>query len=225
VGWAIGAGEEYPESQEDMQDQIESQALYNLLEQDIIPTYYDRARDGVPHEWLLKIKTAFKRLAPFFNTDRMVQEYTAQMYMPAWERETALSEPSIQAGLDFAAWMSNLQRAWQGVAIRSVDVATGQITVGTALDVTAEVSLGELKPEDVQVQLYYGTLGRNSEIADGADCVVMNLTGPTGAGTYRYQAQIAHHTSGERGLSVRALPNNPYLPSPFVPGVIRWANG
>lgn len=223
VGWAIGSGEEYPEGQEDLQDQIESQALYNLLEQDIVPTFYDRQRDDVPHAWMTKVKNGYKRLAPFFNTDRMVQEYTEKMYMPAFERETALSEPSIQAGLDFAAWMAALQEAWRAVQIGRVEFDHKQIMVGAQLDVNATVTLGTLKPDDVQVQLYYGALGKNSEIGDDADCTTMTMIGTNADGTYRYHAQITYNTSGERGLSVRALPNNPYLPSPFVPGVIRWA--
>lgn len=223
VGWAIGAGEEYAEGQEDLQDQIESQALYNLLEQDIIPTFYERPRDSVPHNWMAKVKSGYKRLAPVFNTDRMVQQYTEEMYMPAYERETALSEPTIQAGLDFAAWMTELHDSWKNVQIGEVKVDHKQILVGAQLDVDVTVSLGTLTPEDVQIQLYYGPLGKNSEIGSDADCMVMTMVGRNADNSYHYHAQITYNTSGERGLSVRALPKNTYLPSPFVPGMIRWA--
>ncbi|MBC8100126.1 MAG: alpha-glucan family phosphorylase, partial [Armatimonadetes bacterium] len=78
VGWAIGNGEEYRDNQGEQQDQIESQALYNVLEQDIIPLFYDRGRDSLPRGWISKVKAGLKTLAPFFNTRRMVQEYAEQ---------------------------------------------------------------------------------------------------------------------------------------------------
>jgi len=74
VGWAIGNGEEYPETEWEHQNYVESEALYNLLEQDIIPLYYTRGRDGLPREWISRVKKSIRTLAPFFNTRRMVQE-------------------------------------------------------------------------------------------------------------------------------------------------------
>lgn len=223
VGWAIGNGEEYDEHEADMQDQIESEALYNTLEKDIIPLFYDRGRDNVPRNWVLKVKNGFKKLAPYFNTHRMLQEYTDEMYMPCYDRVRKMSEKNFEAGLKFAAWRGKVESSWSAVEIREVKVSQTQIKVGTEFEVTAVVKLGQLTPEDVQVQLYYAKQGTHGEFGAGGESIAMNSGKANGDGTYSFSARLSYNTSGERALSVRVLPKHELLPSPFLPGIIRWA--
>ncbi len=81
VGWAIGRGETY--SDYNVQDQIESQALYDILEKQIVPLFYKRTVDNIPREWIARMKNCMRKLAPVFNTNRMVREYTEKFYIPA----------------------------------------------------------------------------------------------------------------------------------------------
>ena len=81
IGWAIGRGEEYESA--DYQDQVEAEALYDLLEQDVVPTFYDRAADGLPRQWIARMKSSLEQLSAQFNTDRMVRDYTEQAYLPS----------------------------------------------------------------------------------------------------------------------------------------------
>ncbi len=223
-GWAIGNGEEYPEYEWDHQDFVESEALYNILEHDIVPLYYDRTRDNLPREWVMRMKNSIRTLAPVFNTDRMVQEYTEQTYIPCNTLATRLTTPTLEKGLEYAAWRGKLAEAWRSVAIQDVDVAPQEtVKVGADLQVTAVVQLGQLKPSDVQVQLYFGQLTPRGEINIGS-AVMMELVGANGSdGSYTFQTHIRYDTSGERGLSVRILPHHESLPTPFQPGIIRWA--
>ncbi|MEP7291720.1 MAG: alpha-glucan family phosphorylase [Chloroflexota bacterium] len=224
VGWAIGNGEEYPEYEWDHQDFVESEALYNVLEHDIVPLYYDRTRDNLPREWVARVKNSMRALAPFFNTNRMVQEYTEQTYMPCNELATRLTTPTLDKGLEYAAWRGRLNDAWGKVRVDKVEASETTLKVGNDLEVTAQVQLGPLKPEDVQVQLYYGQLNPRGEIGDNATAVTMQLVRANGSeGGYTFNAQVHYMTSGERGLSVRILPNHESLPTPFQPGMIRWA--
>ena len=224
VGWAIGNGEEYPEYEWDHQDFVESEALYNILEHDIVPLFYDRTRDNLPREWVARIKNAMRELAPFFNTDRMVQQYTDEMYIPCFKLASKLTTPTLEKGLEFAAWRSKINEAWRNVNVNKVEVSDETLKVGSNLEVKAIVQLGPLKPEDVQVQLYYGQLNTRGDISSGGAAVNMQLVGANGGdGSYLFKTEITYDTSGERGISVRVLPNNPSLPSPFVPGMIRWA--
>ncbi len=223
-GWAIGNGEEYPEYEWDHQDFVESEALYNILEHDIIPLYYDRTRDNLPREWIARVKNSIATLAPFFNTDRMVQEYTDQTYIPCAAMTTNLTTPTLDKGLAYAAWRSKVSEAWNSVNVRNVEVSEKTLKVGTKLEVKAVVQLGRLKPEDVQVQLYYGQLNPRGEITSGGKAIPMQLVGANGDGeSYTFTTQLSYDTSGERGLSVRILPQNDSLPTPFQPGMIRWA--
>ncbi len=223
-GWAIGNGEEYPEYEWDHQDFVESEALYNILEHDIIPLYYDRSRDNLPREWVARMKKSIITLAPFFNTDRMVQEYTNLTYIPCAELTTKLTTPTLEKGLAYAAWRAKIGEAWKDVAVKNVEVSEATLKVGANLEVKAVVQLGKLKPDDVQVQLYYGQLNPRGEITSGGQAINMQLVGKNGDGdSYTFQTQVSYDTSGERGLSVRVLPQNDSLPTPFQPGMIRWA--
>ncbi len=223
VGWAIGSGEEYPENEWEHQNYIESEAIYNILEQDIIPLYYERGRDGLPREWIARVKNSMRLLAPYFNTRRMVAEYTDQYYMPNYLNAKEMTKGKLNNGLTFAAWREDIEKTWKQVQIRSVDVPEQQLKVGTQMDVQAVVDLGSLSPGDVRVQVYYGDLNSRGEIGDHAAAVDMVPEKANGSGLMKFSAQIAYETSGERGLSVRVLPNHPYLRTNFLPGLITWA--
>ena len=223
VGWAIGNGEEYPDHEAEHQDYVESQALYNVLERDIVPLFYNRGRDSVPREWVAKIKNGLKVLAPFFSTHRMVQEYTDHYYMPVYRTLLTMTEDDLKHGLDYAAWRSNLERAWHDIEVQSVNISEAQVKVGKEFAVEAVVKLGTLSPDDVQVQLYYGQLNNHGEIGMDGAAVDMESISANGDGTYKFAANILYNTSGERGLSVRVLPSHKLLSTPFQPGLITWA--
>jgi starch phosphorylase len=223
VGWAIGSGEAYPEYEWDHQDYVESEALYNLLENAIVPLFYDRGRDTVPREWIAKIKNAYRSLAPYFNTHRMVQEYTSILYMPAWSRWKQLIGDKMEAGLAYAAWRKKVESSWNSINVSKVNVSETAVRVNTQLDVDATVALGQLTPDDVYVQLYYGPLDQRGHIGSVAEAVEMKSVSANGGGDYQFAAQVAYHTSGEQGISVRVLPKHPCLHTPFMPGLIKWA--
>ncbi len=222
VGWAIGNGEEYSENDSEQQDFIESEAIYNILENDILPTFYERGRDALPREWVAMMKHAFVKLAPFFNTARMVQEYTNSYYMPVYERSHKLVTPDLKHGMAYAEWRSRLDALWQQVEVKEVKVSTGTVTVDGPVEVNASVRLGSLTPDDVTVQLYYGPLSSSGDLRDDGQWVTMKLVGGEN-GEYDFTGTMTYEASGDLGLSVRVLPSNPNLSSPFEPRLIRWA--
>ncbi len=225
VGWAIGNGEEYPENQENLQDTIEAQALYNLLEQDIVPLFYDRTRDGLPRGWIEHVKNSIRKLAPFFNTTRMVIEYTDQYYIPARSHCERLTTPDLSRGLEFSQWKQRLYRAWPKVKVVRVETSGDELKIGSEQEVFAWVDLGELTPEDVTVQLYYGNLDTHGDILSGD---TLNMTpildeNASKPPVYEFGTRIAYRSTGQHGLSVRVLPCHEDLPTPFQRGIIRWA--
>jgi glycogen phosphorylase len=224
VGWAIGNGEEYGEDEWEHQDYIEAQALYNVLEQDIIPMFYDRGRDGLPRFWIQKVKQSMKKLAPYFNTRRMVQEYTDQYYVPCLRLIHKMRE-NPQEAVKYANWRDKLDKVWNRISVKEVNVPQRQIKVGNSIDIQAVVDLGELTPQDVRVELYYGPLNRRGEIGDmGGEHVEMQpMNGAAGAGVHTFKAQVQYTSSGDRGISVRVVPNHELLSTPFQPRLITWA--
>ncbi len=223
VGWAIGNGEEYPETEWEHQNYVESEALYNLLEQDIIPLYYTRGRDGLPREWISRVKKSIRTLAPFFNTRRMVQEYATKFYIPNYKTVMAMTEDNMKEGLAYTNWRSKLNGAWKFVKVRDVKISQTQIKVGSNIEVSAQIDLGQLTPEEVRVQVYYGKLTTLGTISDKAEAVDMKPSGVNGDGSCNFTAKVTYDTSGERGLSVRVMPYHPYLHTSFLPGMITWA--
>jgi starch phosphorylase len=226
VGWAIGAGEEYPQQEWDLQDFIEAQALYNLLEKDIIPTFYTRTRDGLPRDWIEHVKASMRKLAPVFNTYRMVREYTEEYYLPSHKRFTALSQPDLKRGREFADWLAHTRANWNRLKIERVLVEPQQLTVKDDISVRAFIDLGVLQPEDVIVQLYYGSLDSRGEILVGE---TMDMThccpeeGEHSRNMHEFFATLRYTTTGQRGVSVRVLPRHDDLADPIMTNLITWA--
>ena len=222
IGWSIGHGEEYREQDWAHQDYVESQALYNLLEQDIVPLFYQRARDGLPREWIRRVKRSMAELAPRFNTHRMVQRYAEELYMPRFRVFQAMSQQDFAGARAFADWRDHLQRAWSDVSVLKVDIASGDVEIGSRARVGACVRLGSLRPCDVKVQLYYGMLDAIGRIREGK-AVDMQVTWHEGDGVYVFRAEHVYETTGNVGFSVRVLPDHDYLHTSFVPHKIIWA--
>ena len=222
VGWSIGYGEEYPEDEWAHQDYVESQALYNLLEQDIVPLFYRQSRDGLPREWIRRVKRSMLRLAPTFNTHRMVQQYTNEFYLPRFQVSQAMRCAAFAGTADFVRWRQHLDQAWHEVSVLDVDIRDGDVEIGSHTEIHARVLLGQLRPEDVNVQLYYGMLDSVGNIREGQS-VDMRLQCENGSGTYTFTAEHVYLTTGNVGFSVRVLPYHEYLHTPFVPNKIVWA--
>jgi starch phosphorylase len=221
VGWAIGAGEEYSDPNE--QDHVESRALYNLLERDIIPSFYDRGRDGLPREWIEKIKNALRTLAPDFNTHRMLREYTEQYYIPSCNHFRNLTTPDLSKGKAFAAWLTKVRDQWPGVMVDHIEAPDStQVMVGAQIEVKAAVQLGKLTPDDVTVQLYHGPLNTEGAIEAG-DVLDMAFTGQTDGKLHIFSTILQYDASGARGMAVRVVPHHPDLANPHLLGLIHWA--
>jgi starch phosphorylase len=224
VGFQIGNGEEYPPDQWAQQDYIEAQALYNVLENDVVPLYYNRSRDGLPRDWIGKVKNSIRKLAPFFNTHRMVAEYTENFYMPARERWLRLTTPNYEAGIALSNWRQKMYAEWNSVRIVEVRTSGNDLKVGTEQEVEAIVQLGKLTPADVIVQLYYGDLDRHGIIVKGNAINMAPIADyHDQPGLYKFATKVAYRSTGEQGISVRVLPNHENLPTPFQRGLIRWA--
>jgi starch phosphorylase len=223
VGWAIGNGEEYPKDEWEEQDRIESQAVYNILENDIVPKFYARGRDGLPREWIGMMKTAMHDMAAFFNTNRMVQQYATMFYMKNYKRISQMRADDMKEGLEYADWRNQLENIWSEVKILDVQIDSKPVEVGEETEVTATVQLGDLDPEHVCVQLYYGSLDTRGNIVHG-EAQNMTVTGESDDdGVYTFSTTHRYDASGDEGLSVRVLPYHDFMHTSFQPELITWA--
>jgi len=221
IGWAIGRGEVYKDSA--YQDEVESNALYDLLENEVIPLFYERGPDGLPRKWIARIKAAMKAICPYFNTARMVREYTQRFYLPGTARYIRLTKDGLARAQALAAWKEKLYRCWPEVQVLSVDAEIPpDVQVGAEIGVRAHIHLGELSSEDVRVELYHGTLDSRGEI-DTAMITMMECTGESEKGDYLFTGKLICHTSGRYGYNLRVMPYHEDIGDPYRLGLVRWA--
>ncbi len=223
VGWAIGRGESYDNPE--YQDQVESAALYDQLEHEIVPAFYDRGADGLPRRWIAAMKSSVATLCPTFNTQRMVKEYASSCYVVAHERFVKLTADGSSSAKALAAWSERLAREWPSVRVESVDeLPQSQVAVGSRVCVKAQVHLGAIRPEEVAVELYVGRLNAHDEIAGGL-ALPMNAVGEPVNGVQSFQVtSVQCRESGLHGYTVRVLPFHADEARSFLPGMITWAN-
>ena len=221
AGWAIGEAAETEGEAE--RDRIEAQAIYNLIEREIAPKFYDRDDMGLPRKWIAMMKSALKKLAPVFNTHRMVAEYTERMYLPAHRAGARLSARGAAPAKSLAAWRGRIARDWHAVRICVEAMgADKEVKAGDRVPVSARVHLGDLKPSDVSVELYHGELDGAAGTLTGAavEMTTDHARGPE----FVYRADMVCPRSGQHGWTVRVLPRHPDLVHPHTPPFLTWAD-
>ncbi|MCK5173305.1 MAG: alpha-glucan family phosphorylase, partial [Planctomycetes bacterium] len=232
-GWIIGAGEEYDDLE--YQNVVESQAIFNLLENEVVPLFYARGRDRLPRSWIRRMKNTVKWCAPRFNTSRMVAEYTRRFYNPAVGRWRYLTAEAMARVRALSMWKNNVRSAWQDLAIEAVDVQIDdggklsrlnvkqpQLEVGSQLKVTAHVKLGRLSHEDISVEIYHGKVDSSGDIEKGDISTMVCETDGQEEGKAIFIGAIPCKVSGQHGFALRILPKHADLTEPYEPGMILW---
>ncbi|WP_319779792.1 alpha-glucan family phosphorylase [Maridesulfovibrio sp.] len=221
LGWAIGRGEDY--NDHEYQDFVESQTLYKVLENDIIPEFYDRGHGSLPRNWIVKVKKALRILGPEFNANRMVEDYTEKAYQPAFNNYKTMHKNDFQGAKELAAWRMEVMTKWSSLKVRNItsEVHT-DIYVEEPIIISAEVFLNGLTPENVQVEIYAGPVGQDGNFARRRT-VVMTQEEDMGGGWHVYQGEVMPHEAGRFGYTVRILPNHELLLDPHSLGLIHWA--
>lgn len=220
VGFSIGKGEEY----EDLayQDFVESQTLYNVLETEIIPDFYDRAHDGLPRSWIRKMKKNLVELGPVFNAHRMVEDYVLKAYKPAYENYQRLTKEDFAGAKSLAAWRMDVMTKWSQIQIRNVQAEAGdELYVSESVKIRAEILLDGMEPKDLQVEIYAGSLTQDGEFAQRTT-TPMTSNGKTDDGWFIYEGLAVPPEAGRFGYTVRILPCHPLLLDPHSLGLIRW---
>jgi len=220
-GWRIGSGEEFQDQH--YQDEVESNALYDLIEREIVPEFYSRGADGLPRAWIKRMKRSIATNVAVFNTNRMVREYTEVSYVPSHHRSKLLAANDFAGARRLAVWRRKLLEQWREVRVDEVTAPPPEpLHVGDELNVRARVHLGALSPDDVEVQLYHGVIDSMGDIAQPR-AAVLRLVGPAPANSAAmFGGSVPCAASGQYGFSVRVLPRNPDLPHPFEPGLVTW---
>jgi len=220
-GWAITP---HPEFDQQTREQLEAEELLNILEYEVIPTYYARNEDGEPEAWIKVSKASMKSVLPRFNTIRMALDYLRQSYGPA-AREGRLLEADGAAGArELAAWKHKVAGSWHGVRARLAQPVPSAMQAGGYVPLDVAVDLNGLEAEDVFVECVMGDNGINREQV--LCSVPLFLTGEPGEGEALYHCDLFDADScsigGLQHFRIRVYPCHPLLSHPLECGLMIW---
>jgi starch phosphorylase len=219
-GWAISSAEHLDDLAK--RDDVEVSSLFELLERQIVPLFYERYGGPVPRRWVRRVKASLRSLGPQVTAARMVRDYVQELYEPTAARADALSAHGWAHARALAEWKDRVRDGWDGVAIDAVDVDSSVAVLGTRRMVDATVRLGSLGPGDVEVQLLHGPVGQRGEL-DGVHVEPMSADGSPVDGSIRYRGQLDCERAGRYGITVRVVPAHADLASPVELGRMTWA--
>lgn len=218
-GWAIPTadGVEDPERRDD----LEAAALYELLENNVVPTYYDRDDSGIPQRWLEMISHTLSTLGPKVLADRMIRDYTEQYYWPAAQAAHRVGKDGYAGAKELAGYVAQVHQNWPQVRIDHLDAEGLEDApeIGDHLTVHAYVALGDLAPEQVMVQLAHGKADPSDNLSE-IEFVELALAQSYDQGRYRFTGQVQLARTGALGWTVRVLPRHHALTSDAELGLI-----
>ncbi|MEM1423224.1 MAG: alpha-glucan family phosphorylase [Planctomycetota bacterium] len=228
VGFAIGRGEHYEDRE--VADAIESRALYDVLERQILPEFYERDASGIPRKWVRRMKSCIGRLTPRFSTIRMVADYVERYYLISYGLSKSMLADGLAPSESLAGMIAKYHEQWPSLGVRRVwsDDET-PVAVRTPVRLRAEVALGSLEPSEVRVQAVHGVLNDSGDLID-AELADMRLAGADEgtrlpAGVRVFEGVFTPSGSGQCGVSVRVVPKDDRLVGTRLPGLIAWDHG
>jgi starch phosphorylase len=184
--------------------------------------FYARGRDGLPREWIRRMKHAMRTICPVFSAYRMVREYTERLYIPAGRQWERLGADGLARARALAQWQERVRGAWKDVAVRAVRADTVMpLPAGDARPVEADVTLGALRPEDVSVSTYSGLISGQWDITSPR-ISEMKVAASVRAGVYTFQGMLSATEAGRHGFRIRILPAHEDLTNPLSMNCIAW---
>jgi starch phosphorylase len=221
-GWAIPSADSAGDSAE--RDKLEADSMYDLIEHQIAPRFYDRNKADVPTRWVDSIRHTLATLSPALSADRMVKEYVSRLYIPAAAAEKAISASSYQPARDLAAWKARVTEAWPKVHVTHVESGGVDAVpqVGDELHLRATLDIDGLTPDDVAVEVVYGRASDGDRL-DDLHREPLHLAERGDGQPLVFAGTVPLARAGSFGYNVRVVPSNPLLASPAELGLVAVA--
>lgn len=221
-GWAIPTADAAGDDAE--RDKLEAEAMYDLIEHQIAPRFYDRDAEGLPTRWLQSIRHTLATLSPELSADRMVREYVERLYVPAAHAHRAIAADDHRPARDLAGWKAHVAREWPHVSVTHVESGGVQSPqVGDQLKVRAHVQLAGLSADDVLVEVVFGRARNGDDLADvhrqPLELAEHELGQPA-----TFTGTVPLDRSGSFGYNVRVTPRHALLASPAELGLVAVAH-
>ncbi len=220
-GWAIKPASEM--LSDERRNLEEGRSLYELLQDKVIPLYYDRDDLGFSTEWIQMAKRSIMSLLPQFNSERMVGEYLARFYVPACARGRQFTQGQYAVARDVAGWKRRVHPAWPNVQVRALAMPERITRFGEKVRFTVGVRSDPLTPDDLVVELLLVPAVEQLAAGRKPDAYPFTYTGKRGEnGEYQYELDLAPELCGKLEYRVRAYPYHQALSHRFEMGLMRW---
>jgi starch phosphorylase len=210
-GWALGDDLERPESESDWRD---AQQLYTLLEDEIVPTFFDRDAAGLPCRWIAKMRSSMATLAPRFSSVRMLQEYVSRAYLPAAASFRRRLANGASLARELERWSRHLMLHWSAIRFGDVisDTARGRVSV------SVPVYLGEIEPGAVRVELYAQSHDKEGPLVEWMRPATP-IVGVPNAAVYR---AVVSTSRPSWHFTPRVVPFHPEARVPIEMSLVAW---
>jgi starch phosphorylase len=207
-GWAIPTADGLDD--EDRRDELEASALYELLENQVAPRFYDRGTHGLPQRWIEMVRHTLTTLGPKVLAGRMVRDYVDRLYAPAARSHRAVRGSSA---VELAEWKRRVREQWSQVAVEHVETGSTEGTpeLGSTLNLRVQVSLGGLDPSDVDVQVLSGPVDESDRIDHPSVVSLKPTARPDASARHSYEGPLTLDRTGAFGYTIRVLPSHPLL--------------
>ena len=219
-GWAIKPVSEL--LSEEARTREETRTLYELLQDQVVPLYYEHGKMGYSPGWVKMAKRSMATIMPRFNSKRMVGEYLAKCYLPASRQHRLYKQNQYENSIIVADWKARIRHSWPGVEMRRLDAGQKEITFGSSLRFEVAVRLNGLKPTDVNVELMLGLYNKRNFIKNSLRYPIVATGSMTPEGESVFAAEVKPENCGKLEYHIRAYPYHPMLSHPFELGMMRW---
>ena len=224
-GWAIGP--EITKGSVELQNEVDAESLFHVLETQIVPLYYAKPDGKLPLAWIQLMRESIRSVTPVFNTHRMVMEYHQRMYARAATAQAKLMANDCKAASELSEWKKQMRAKWSGVNIYDVQLQHPDrlnIHVGDPLEISAQVYLGEVSPAHVRVQAYYGENRDNTIHSPAVFDLSLSAEQPNReSGNYLYHGRVPSTETGAFAFNVRVIPTHQNLNQDHELRLITWA--
>ena len=221
AGWALSQENAYDVS--DLQDELDAETIYDILEDEILPVFYSRNSNGIPEKWVSYIKNTFAQVAPNFTTARMIRDYHDRFYRPQAERSARLMASDFKLAKEIASWKSGISSVWDRIEVKEVQITDGitnVLKIGEEYPARVVVDLKGVKPEDIGVEMVITENGKDSA-PDLIECLQFEIENIVGS-EVAYKLNLRLMDAGSFGYAIRMYPKHPELPHRQDFNYLRW---
>ncbi len=221
AGWMLPMESTFED--QGFQNELDAEMIYNIIEDEIVPRYYKRGQDNIPHDWVLTIKSCIANVASNFTTNRMLSDYQERFYDKLYHRSRQIKASDFMLARDIAAWKRRVSNAWDNVRVKNVshlDMGKKAFIIGQPYKVEVAVELGGLKAEDIGVELVVANqIDRGHiKISFTKELVFNRQDG----GSAYYAIETSPENTGSFDVAIRVYPKNDKLPHRMDFALVKW---